>query len=500
MSVNSVLQNMSFGERIAEEDNQLESYFVETNQWRRIFKGEIDVIYGPKGAGKSAFYYLLLKKREELRRRGTILIAGENPRGATAFQDLAKDPPTSEFEFIGIWKLYIAVLVGMEVEKITRRGEQATALIDVLKEAGLMKSGSLEATLRAVRKYVRSWTSAGGIEGEVKIDPATGMPVGVVGRITLKDTGSQQEPLPVSLDDLIRMANEALAEAGLHVWVMLDRLDIAFADSRALEENALRALFKVYLDFRRVDHIELKIFLRDDIWKRITSVGFREASHITRSINITWDNRSLLNLIVRRAIQNGSIQAFYSETPEQVTATHDSQEQFFYKLFPKQVEKGKRRPTTFDWLLSRTCDGTKYTAPRELIHLLNSSIQKQLEMFDIGGYEPEGNNLVAGAAMKEALPEVSKVRLEQTLYAEYPSLKTSVEKLRGEKTSQTVSTLSTVLALDDEDASVMANELVSVGLFEQRGEKHNPEFWVPFLYRDALDMVQGSATGDEADD
>ncbi len=38
----ALLKQISFGARVAEDEtNELESYFVETDQWSRIFKGEI---------------------------------------------------------------------------------------------------------------------------------------------------------------------------------------------------------------------------------------------------------------------------------------------------------------------------------------------------------------------------------------------------------------------------------------------------------------------------
>lgn len=46
----------------------------------------------------------------------------------------------------------------------------------------------------------------------------------------------------------------------------------------------------------------------------------------------------------------------------------------------------------------------------------------------------------------------------------------------------------------DEGVAVgVADELVAVGLFERRGPKDAPEYWVQFLYRDALDITQGTA-------
>src|SRR6266545_4069388 len=48
----------------------------------------------------------------------------------------------------------------------------------------------------------------------------------------------------------------------------------------------------------------VKIFLRTDIWERITEEGLREATHISRDIHIEWNKASLQNLIVRRLLNN----------------------------------------------------------------------------------------------------------------------------------------------------------------------------------------------------
>ncbi len=65
------------------------------------------------------------------------------------------------------------------------------------------------------------------------------------------------------------------------------RVDIAFAESAEFEANALRALFKVYLDMLSRERIQLKIFLRSDIWKRIIKDrGFRGS----KSYNEAYDD------------------------------------------------------------------------------------------------------------------------------------------------------------------------------------------------------------------
>jgi hypothetical protein len=210
-------------------------------------------------------------------------------------------------------------------------------------------------------------------------------------------------------------------------------------------------------------------------------------------LTIEWTKASLLNLIARRAAQNATILDHVRRSRDVVLATADSQKAFFDDLFPEQVEVGVQKSSTLDWLIGRTRDGTRQPAPRELIHLLNSLRDVQVRRLEIGDPDPENNRLFSRAVFKEALPQVSKTRLEQTLFAEYPEIKTYVEQLRGQKTQQTSDTLAAIWKLSTDETTRVARMLVELGFFEERGERDEPIFWVPFLYRDALDLVQGAA-------
>src|ERR1019366_4768887 len=114
---------------------------------------------------------------------------------------------------------------------------------------------------------------------------------------------------------------------------------------------------------------------------------------------------------------------------------------------------GPNRPETLDWMIGRCRDGTGQAAPRELIHLLNCLRDVQVRKLEIGEAEPDGETLFARSSFKEALKEVSRTRLEQTLYAEYPRLKPWIEGLRGEKTLQTADTLARLWRLSPADSA-----------------------------------------------
>lgn len=492
----SILRSIGFGERVAEEETDvLSTYFVETDQWQRLYRGDIDVVYGPKGSGKSALYSLLLSKTTEFFDRNILLIAGENPRGATAFRDLATDPPASEREFVGLWKLYIASLLYDLLADYGIQNNSTKQLRDALAREGLIKGTlTLAGLLRTVGGYVRRAFRPQALEGRVDLDPITQVVKGFSGKIIFSEPARQTSDTELqSVDHLLNLANSALTSSKCQAWVLFDRLDVAFAEKPELENNALCALFRVYFDLLAFNNINLKIFLRSDIWTRITNQGFREASHITRHVTINWNRSSLLNLIVRRALHNDAIRTSYNVGDDIFRQHVEVQEQFFYRVCPDQVEVGPNKPNTFDWLLTRTRDGTKSNTPRELIHFLNCLREVQVKRLEIGEAEPEGEQLFARPSFKDALPEVSKVRLEQTLYAEYPDLKEWLERLRGARTLQSPETLATIWGVTKEDAVIRAGKIVAVGFFEARGTRESPQYWVPFLYRDALDLVQGTA-------
>lgn len=493
MNKRDVLLKTTFGQRIAEDEaDVLIGYFVETHQWRKVMSGEVDIIYGPKGSGKSALYSLLRARRKDLNDRNIIPVAGESVRGTPIFADLVADPPASEEQFRGLWKLYFLSLVGTALRITKIDNENTRRLIPELEKADLVSpEWAPRRALRAALDCIRKIDS---LAGEVKIDPATGLPDGLQAKITIREPSSEQRKMGYfSADTLLNIANSAFVQEGKKFWIVLDRLDVAFADSADLEGNALRALFRVYRDVADLANISIKIFLRDDIWRRITVTGFREASHITKSITIEWDAPSLLHLVIRRAVHNGALFSYYAVDPESVLASVEEQEKLFYRIFPKQVDAGQNKPTTLDWMLSRTADGTKQTAPRELIHLLSAARDQQLKLLEMGTREPEGESLFDRSALKAALPEVSKERFEKTLLAEHPTLRSMLQKLEREKTQQTPATLAKIWRVSEVEALARAEKLTEVGFFEKRGTKEQPWFWVPFLYRDALNLVQGQA-------
>jgi hypothetical protein len=481
-----VLRNSNFGNRTAEsESRELSSYFVKTSQWKSLLSGNTDVIYGIKGAGKTALYSLLLDSAPELIEKGVLVTAAENPSGAVAFKEaVLVDPPTSETEFRVLWKIYFLCLIAKDFHKELTNSSDGTQVLSILQEAGLLqKSASLSGMLRSVRDYVRGID----LEPTAKIGHS-----GQLEAVSVKISASQPSKYElsqgkISIDDLLKSANSAMRDEGVTCWILLDRLDVAFEENEIVEGNALRALFRVHLDLLPLAHIRTKIFIRTDIWDRISEPGFREGSHIEKEVRITWTRPNLLNLVVRRLLHNEAIASFYAVKPEEILDNSEEQEKLFDRVFPKQVETGTRKSRTFDWILARTMDGLGNNAPREIIHLLNRLREVQLERLDIGKDTPADGNLFHKNCFKEAFRAVSDTRY-QTLRQEYPALQAPLHKLKGQKTEQSIESLSKIWSMSPAEAEAVAEKLTELGFFENRVT----HYWVPFLFRDALSMVQGS--------
>ena len=238
-----ILEQISFGQPVAEQEMQeLAGYFVETEQWRQLVAGHKDVVYGPKGSGKSALYSLLLQKRDELFDRGIFIKPAETPKGSPAFRALATDPPETEDEFVVLWKLYFLCLVAEVLREYGVDTPEARTVYAALTRASLLDLSPLQALLLAVRKQVAKLGRARSFEAGLAFDPSSGVPIGVTAKLDL--TESAEKPTAnhhVGLDLLIGCANAALRDLDFQVWLVIDRLDVAFSQHADIEQIALRA-------------------------------------------------------------------------------------------------------------------------------------------------------------------------------------------------------------------------------------------------------------------
>ena len=165
-----IYESIRFGNRVAEdESNQLSNYFLDTKHWTGLIEGDVDVVLGPKGSGKSALYLNLLSKGHELQAKGIYLLKAENPRGETIFslfnQETANRTYTYEDrsieyliekDIVAFWKLYFLTIIVTELKKEEINDAEIKKVVSIFEECGLIpQEKSLKNIFRHVIHYLK---------------------------------------------------------------------------------------------------------------------------------------------------------------------------------------------------------------------------------------------------------------------------------------------------------------------------------------------------------
>jgi hypothetical protein len=150
MLVKELLPKLKFGSSVAEHDEALARYFIETDTFRALVQGERDIIAGDKGTGKTALYRILQERFGSLEEMRDIeVIAAFNPTGNPVFQRLTEDDPLEEGQYVGLWKAYFLALAGNWVLEIYEGSfsPKMDELHDLLTETGLRSADSGASTV-----------------------------------------------------------------------------------------------------------------------------------------------------------------------------------------------------------------------------------------------------------------------------------------------------------------------------------------------------------------
>lgn len=496
VTVRDALRMLDLGSSVAEFDDSLEKYFVENEAFNALVNNKADVIAGDKGTGKTAVYRILRKRYAAMKElNGVEVIEGFNPAGNPIFQRLVQQAPLSEGQYASVWKAYVLSLVGNWLIEIVGadHSKKAAALSDLLESTGLRSKDDKAETVfgKIVNAVQRAFAKPSAAEVELTFSES-GIPI-VKPRVEFGDKDDAEVgPKEVSHEAALKLLNDCLTELDLSVWIALDRLDEAFQGFPDIEVPALRALLRTYLDLLAFDRIRLKLFVRRDLFRKIVGAGFVNLTHINaRKTEIVWEERDLLNLLARRIRDNKQFVTLFD--------LHSaSDDEIFYRIFPDKVDQAERKPTTFNWMMSRIRDGNDVKPPRNLIDLANYAREKQIQ---IEGRDPKELNLklplIHADAIRGAHEKLSEQRVTDTLFAEAgQDIGTLISKFRRAKAEHSLATLEATLALHGSDLAPAIRQLVEIGFLEEQ----KSSWKVPMLYRDGLEITQGKAfSSDTAD-
>lgn len=100
MDGKSLLKMLSLGASVAEFDDDLDKYFVETDTFSTVVSDGGDIISGDKGTGKTAIYRILKQNYRSYSELDHVeIVDAFNPQGDPVFQRLKYGPDLSEDQY-----------------------------------------------------------------------------------------------------------------------------------------------------------------------------------------------------------------------------------------------------------------------------------------------------------------------------------------------------------------------------------------------------------------
>lgn len=416
------------------------------------------------------------------------LLPAFNVAGQPVFYELTRSEVLTEGEYNSLWKAYILSVVGNYLLEVLGPEGKLRDVQEILELAGLnVGDYRPESVFQRLRTTFKAFFRPKEASGSISL-LENGLPI-VSGKI-VPDYGEETDDGGfIPYEYALNLLEQALEEIGLYVWVAFDRLDEAFQGAPAHEVPALRALLRVYLDLNHLRHVRLKLFIRNDLFGRVTAGGFVNLTHVnSRRLELEWSPQDLLDLLTRRIVENSEVMAALGLQPEEVSSDA-AREALLARIFPEKVDAAANKPTTWNWMLSRIRDGQDVRPPRNLIDLVEFARLTQLRTDERQKTEWAGAPLIERESIKHGLTRLSAARVEDTLQAEFPNLQLYFELFRGGKAEQNRESLALLLGGDGAELQTAIDLLVRCGFLERIGESWK----VPMLYRDGLDITQGKA-------
>ncbi|WP_237396881.1 P-loop ATPase, Sll1717 family [Okeania sp. KiyG1] len=247
---------------------------------------------------------------------------------------------------------------------------------------------------------------------------------------------STNSQLILTVKDAVNIIlNQEAKERSQKLWFLYDDLDEDFSEAGELRQQALTGLFQLVqsCDASRLTEIRFKIFLREDIWNRLS---FDNKSHFTgRDIILQWNQIDFLRLALRQAIQSQNFKNLVDQvSPVAVESIDIANEEELDKalelLWGSRRRGGNRAKKVSRWVYERLTDSSGTTFPRSLSILLKGAKEQELTDQGKSSTKIRTERLLQGKSLESGLRKASEKRCEE-IKEEYPYLINFFDSLKG---------------------------------------------------------------------
>ena len=393
-----IIESLQFPEVNAADTDKKQDFtllFQRTNDFDKFLDHATCLIRGRKGTGKTALYWLFLKYKSDAQKLApgrldnTVLLSAHG-----RYQE--SRPTRGQFQFIhenlqqqggtweAFWRAYL--LLRCHQENLcnfpkNRKGEKFSELKNIINNLpkGQWQSEYNQALLEL---------STNSILSEI-------------------------------VNDAINIIiHEDIKKKSQKIWFLYDDLDEDFSEAGQVRQQALTGLFQLVqsCDANRLTEIRFKIFLREDIWNRLS---FDNKSHFTgRDIILQWNKIDFLRLALRQVIQSKDFKDLVDRSsPIAVESIDQASEEAIDKalelLWGSRRRGGNRAKNVSRWVYERLTDSSGTTFPRSLSILLTGAKEQELSYQGKSSIQTPTDRLLRSKSLEIGLKKASEKRCDE---------------------------------------------------------------------------------------
>lgn len=389
--INSDLNTLSFGAPAAERDitQGLRDYFVESDAYTRVRSGKKSIILGNRGSGKSAIFKIVAE--QELRSGSSVIeLSPENYSYEMLSSTLASESRGSwvkQGAYTAAWKYLIYVLVMKELSKQGSRLKTGPAaqIYSYLRDN---HQGSQDNPISVLISYLKriEGLKIGSWEAAIKTRELASL-------YRLEEIDS----LLTAIGELCRRRK---------VLVLVDELDRgwdASEDAKAFVAGLFQACVSIN---QTTPNLRVYVSLRRELYDSIPSLYDDAQKYRDIIETITWDERSLLELVAKRIR--------YTVPTLQEAANQDC----WNAVFSETLDY--RQTKSFNYVIDRTL-----YRPREIIQFCSDALE-QSRLFNLS---PIDYSIISNAELAYSEERSKDIAAEYRF--QYPGLLSVFEVFRG---------------------------------------------------------------------
>ncbi|HEY9802490.1 MAG TPA: AAA family ATPase [Leptolyngbyaceae cyanobacterium] len=467
----TIIESLQFPEvNAADQRQDLSLLFQRTTDFERFLDDTTCLIRGRKGTGKTALYWLFLKHKSVAQKLAhgrldnTVFLSAhgrfqESRPSRLEFQTIHQYLQQNNGTWEAFWRAYLILRCHQESLLNFPRGKKG------VKFSGIKKIIS--------NLTIERWQSE---STQALLNLSTNSELWLI------------------VKDAMYVLNEEAKNNSQKLWFLYDDLDEDFPEVGGVRQQALTGLFQLVqsCDADRLTAIRFKVFLREDIWNRLS---FDNKSHFTgRDIILQWTRIDFLRLALRQAIQSEDFKNLVDRiSPIAFESIDQASEEAIDKaleiLWGSRRRGGNRAKKVSQWVYARLTDSSNTTFPRSLSILLKGAKEQELTYKGQSSSKFRTERLLQGKSLEFGLKQASEKRCAE-IKEEYPDLTKFFDSLKGKSALLFREQLETVWqesAQDIADFEEFISFLSEIGIIEWRENEKRYKFADIYVYGFEMD-------------